>query len=89
MMTRDFIVMGASAGGLEAFEKFSGHYIHNVYGLTETTSPSHAVPLGGKAPVDPASGADPGPWGVPDPPGNPYQERTKGLYLGNGAVNVR
>jgi long-chain acyl-CoA synthetase len=42
---------------VEAFQAFSGHYIHNVYGLTETTSPSHAVPLGGKAPVDPASGA--------------------------------
>jgi long-chain acyl-CoA synthetase len=42
---------------VEAFQAFSGHYIHNVYGLTETTSPSHAVPLGGTAPVDPASGA--------------------------------
>src|SRR5690242_19858393 len=42
---------------VEAFKSFSGHYIHNVYGLTETTSPSHAVPLGGAAPVDPASGA--------------------------------
>ena len=26
-----------------------GQYIHNIYGLTETTSPSHAVPLGGTA----------------------------------------
>ena len=34
-----------------------GHYIHNIYGLTETTSPSHAVPLHGAAPVDEASGA--------------------------------
>lgn len=42
---------------VEAFKKFSGQYIHNVYGLTETTSPSHAVPLGGTAPVDTASGA--------------------------------
>ncbi len=35
----------------------TGLYIHNIYGLTETTSPSHAVPLGKKAPVDPNSGA--------------------------------
>jgi long-chain acyl-CoA synthetase len=34
-----------------------GHYIHNIYGLTETTSPSHAVPFAVAAPVDPASGA--------------------------------
>ena len=35
----------------------AGLYIHNIYGLTETNSPSHAVPLGKKAPVDPNSGA--------------------------------
>lgn len=40
-----------------AFQDTFGHYIHNIYGLTETTSPSHAVPLGATAPVDPASGA--------------------------------
>ena len=40
-----------------AFRETFGHYIHNIYGLTETTSPSHAVPLGAEAPVDPASGA--------------------------------
>ncbi len=39
------------------FQSRLGPYIHNIYGLTETTSPSHAVPLGGDAPVDPASGA--------------------------------
>ncbi|WP_298441249.1 AMP-binding protein [Gordonia sp. (in: high G+C Gram-positive bacteria)] len=33
-----------------------GGYIHNVYGQTETTSPSHAVPPGIAAPVDPESG---------------------------------
>ncbi len=38
-------------------EKTFGAYIHNIYGLTETNSPSHAVPLGVRAPVDPASGA--------------------------------
>ena len=40
-----------------AFEAAFGHYIHNIYGLTETTSPSHAVPWGARAPVDDASGA--------------------------------
>ena len=42
---------------VENFEKITGAYIHNVYGLTETTSPSHAVPLGIRAPIDPDSGA--------------------------------
>ncbi len=40
-----------------AFEDTFGHYIHNFYGLTETTSPSHGVPLGARAPVDSTSGA--------------------------------
>lgn len=40
-----------------AFEKMFGTYIYNVYGLTETTSPSHGVPMGARAPVDEASGA--------------------------------
>ncbi|WP_340539803.1 class I adenylate-forming enzyme family protein [Nocardioides sp. GXZ039] len=39
----------ATADRLEAA---LGHYIHNVYGQTETTSPSHAVPPGVRAPVD-------------------------------------
>jgi long-chain acyl-CoA synthetase len=42
---------------VENFQKATGTYIYNIYGLTETTSPSHAVPLGGFAPVDPDSGA--------------------------------
>jgi long-chain acyl-CoA synthetase len=42
---------------VEAFEKQFGSYIHNAYGLTETTSPSHVGPLGRRAPVDPGSGA--------------------------------
>jgi long-chain acyl-CoA synthetase len=42
---------------VSAFSETFGQYIHNIYGLTETTSPSHAVPLHGRAPVDPASGA--------------------------------
>src|SRR5579885_2812074 len=39
------------------FEERLGAYIHNIYGLTESTSPSHATPLGARAPVDEASGA--------------------------------
>lgn len=34
-----------------------GGYVHNLYGLTECTSESHAVPSARKAPVDPSSGA--------------------------------
>jgi long-chain acyl-CoA synthetase len=41
----------------ESYRSRFGAYIHNIYGLTETTSPSHAVPLGVEAPVDPTSGA--------------------------------
>ncbi len=39
------------------WKRRSGTPLHNVYGLTETTSPSHAVPLGACAPVDEQSGA--------------------------------
>ncbi|MGZ4188094.1 MAG: class I adenylate-forming enzyme family protein, partial [Solirubrobacteraceae bacterium] len=42
---------------VEAWEQKFGAYIHNIYGLTETTSPSHCVPFGTRAPVDPDSGA--------------------------------
>ena len=42
---------------VKAFESAFGQYIHNVYGLTETTSPSHGVPADAQAPVDEASGA--------------------------------
>ena len=42
---------------VKAFQNQFGRYIHNIYGLTETTSPSHGVPPGGDAPVDEASGA--------------------------------
>jgi long-chain acyl-CoA synthetase len=41
----------------DQFMERTGVYIHNLYGLTETNSPSHAVPLGRKAPIDPKSGA--------------------------------
>jgi len=46
-----------SAGFIDRFEQASGIYIHNIYGMTETTSPSHACPLGVRAPVDSQSGA--------------------------------
>ncbi|MGH2926856.1 MAG: class I adenylate-forming enzyme family protein, partial [Solirubrobacteraceae bacterium] len=42
---------------IRAFQEKFGHYIHNGYGLTETNSPSHAVPFTRQAPVDPSSGA--------------------------------
>jgi long-chain acyl-CoA synthetase len=42
---------------VERYEQLGGAYIHNVYGLTETTSPSHGVPLGVRSPVDTDSGA--------------------------------
>jgi long-chain acyl-CoA synthetase len=41
----------------DAFGASTGIYIHNIYGLTETNSPTHAVPLRAAAPVDPVSGA--------------------------------
>ncbi len=41
----------------DAFKQRFGHQIHNIYGLTETTSPSHGVPLYAETPVDPTSGA--------------------------------
>nr|WP_087573874.1 AMP-binding protein [Sphingomonas sp. CDS-1] len=42
---------------VDRWEKATGTYIHNAYGLTETTSPSHIVPMGQRAPVDPTTGA--------------------------------
>jgi long-chain acyl-CoA synthetase len=41
----------------ERFQARFGTYIHNIYGLTESASPTHATPLGARAPVDPVSGA--------------------------------
>lgn len=45
------------AGVVDRFEQTAGIYLHNLYGLTETTSPSHMNPLGVRASVDPESGA--------------------------------
>lgn len=39
------------------FEGLTGQYIYNVYGMTETNSPSHITPWKMRAPVDPESGA--------------------------------
>jgi long-chain acyl-CoA synthetase len=41
----------------EDFQRRFGIYIHNVYGMTETTSPVLAVPLGATAPVGTETGA--------------------------------
>jgi long-chain acyl-CoA synthetase len=42
---------------VDQFEEKFGVYIHVGYGLTESNSPTHFVPLGVRAPVDEASGA--------------------------------
>jgi len=42
---------------VERYERDFGVYIHNIYGLTESTSACIGVPLGARAPVDEASGA--------------------------------
>lgn len=42
---------------VERFEEATGRYIHNIYGLTETSSACIGVPFGTVAPVDEASGA--------------------------------
>jgi long-chain acyl-CoA synthetase len=46
-----------SAATVESFEARTGLYIRNLYGLTETTSPSHIVPPTMRAPVEPETGA--------------------------------
>src|SRR5919199_4486321 len=42
---------------VDQFEEKFGVYIHVAYGLTESNSPTHFVPLRARAPVDEASGA--------------------------------
>jgi|SRR5579875_2525742 len=44
------------AATVDSFEERFGLYIRQAYGLTETTSPTHFVPLGKRSPADPASG---------------------------------
>jgi long-chain acyl-CoA synthetase len=41
----------------DKLEKVFGGYIHNAYGLTETSSITHIVPPDQRAPIDPGSGA--------------------------------
>jgi long-chain acyl-CoA synthetase len=43
-------------GFVAQFEEKFGHYIHNCYGLTETTAPTHIVPFGERAPVSEQEG---------------------------------
>ncbi|MCE0763030.1 AMP-binding protein [Pseudonocardia kujensis] len=40
----------------DRLETVLGRYIHNVYGQTEASSPTHMVPPGTRAPVDPETG---------------------------------
>ena len=42
---------------LDRYERATGTYIYNGYGLTETTSPSHQVPVSRRAPVHAESGS--------------------------------
>jgi long-chain acyl-CoA synthetase len=42
---------------VERWEGLTTNYVHNTYGLTESAAPSHLVPRGERAPVDPESGA--------------------------------
>lgn len=42
---------------VERWERLTGAYIHNTYGLTESAAPSHMVPRERRAPIDAASGA--------------------------------
>jgi long-chain acyl-CoA synthetase len=46
-----------SPATVQRFRERTGVEIRNIYGLTETTSPSHAAPLDRPTPVDPQSGA--------------------------------
>jgi long-chain acyl-CoA synthetase len=46
-----------AAATVERFQSRFGVYIHNVYGMTETTSPVLGVPMGSTAPVGAETGA--------------------------------
>jgi long-chain acyl-CoA synthetase len=70
---------------VERFRERFGVYIHNVYGMTETSSAVVAVPLGGEAPLHEASGTLsvglPLPWldaRVVDPSGEPVPPGEQG-----------
>jgi len=44
-------------GVAREFEEITGHYLHNTYGLTETTSPGILTPIGVRGPIDTETGA--------------------------------
>ncbi|MCJ7797273.1 MAG: AMP-binding protein, partial [Thermoleophilia bacterium] len=46
-----------SPGVAQEFEEVTGTYMHDTYGLTETTSPGIITPLGVRGPIDPETGA--------------------------------
>lgn len=42
---------------VDRFERLTGCYIHNCFGMTETTAPAVLTPVRQRAPVDPSTGA--------------------------------
>ncbi|MBE3076346.1 MAG: AMP-binding protein [Actinobacteria bacterium] len=85
---------------VERFKKRFGLYLHNAYGMTETTSGVIAVPPGAEAPVDAASGALSvgvplpnivarivGADGAPVPPGTPGELELSGPQVVPGYWN--
>jgi len=45
-----------AAATVDAYERQMGPYIRIAYGLTETTGPTHLVPVDQRAPIDPITG---------------------------------
>ncbi|MFI2231792.1 class I adenylate-forming enzyme family protein [Nocardia testacea] len=81
---------------VERFRERFGHYIHNAYGMTETSSAVTAVPPGASAPVDPDSGTLS--IGLPlpgvnvevvDPDGHPLPPKTQGELVVSGPQVIR
>ena len=67
------------------FEEVTGKYMHNTYGMTETSSPTHMVPYGMRAPIDPITGA----LAVGLPASNVYSaiaDLETGALLGPGEI---
>ncbi|NKY54440.1 class I adenylate-forming enzyme family protein [Nocardia vermiculata] len=78
------------------FQERFGHYIHNAYGMTETSSAVTAVPPGTSAPIDQDSGTLsiglplPGvAVGIVDPQGNPVAPGGQGELVIAGPQVVR
>lgn len=81
---------------VERFRERFGHYIHNAYGMTETSSAVTAVPPGTSAPVDPDSGTLS--IGLPlpgvnvevvDPEGHPLPPGSQGELVVTGPQVIR